>query len=181
MKTYELHVAGLKRHLPIIQIKRNLSIASFIILGDTEMVDTTAVALAKKLPDIDVIITAEAKGIPLAYELSKQMNLPRYVVARKSLKSYMNDPLIHEVQSITTEEKQILCLDFQDMAFIKYKRVAIIDDIISTGESIKILEELVSKAGGRVIAKAAILAEGAAAERDDIIFLAELPLFVHEQ
>lgn len=109
------------------------------------------------------------------------MKLPRYVVARKSLKSYMLEPLIHEVKSITTEEKQILCLDFHDVAFLKYKRVAIIDDVISTGASIKVLEELVTKAGGRVVAKAAIIAEGDATKRDDIIFLGELPLFPHHQ
>jgi len=181
MKTYELHVEGLKRHLPIIQIKENLSIASFVLLGDIEMVDAAATALAEKLPDVDLLITAEAKGIPLVYELTKRMKLPRYVVARKSIKAYMLEPLIHEVKSITTEEKQILCLDFHDVAFLKYKRVAIIDDVISTGASIKVLEELVTKAGGRVVAKAAILAEGDAIKRDDIIFLGTLPLFPHHQ
>ncbi|MGE7624345.1 phosphoribosyltransferase family protein [Viridibacillus sp. NPDC096237] len=179
MKNYELHVAGLKRHLPIIQIKENLSIASFVLSGDIEMVDAAATALAQKLPDVDLLITTEAKGIPLVYELSKRLKLPRYVVARKSVKPYMLEPLIHEVKSIKTKERQILCLDFQDSAFIKYKRVAIIDDVINTCESIKILEELVKKAGGRVIAKAAILAEGDATQRSDIIFLEELPLFPH--
>ncbi|WP_339230048.1 phosphoribosyltransferase family protein [Oceanobacillus sp. FSL K6-2867] len=177
MDTYELKVAGLKRDLPIIQIKDNLKIASFVILGDTEMVAATAPLIADKLPEVDVLVTAEAKGIPFIYEVAKQLNMAKYVVARKSIKPYMNNPIIHEVESITTQKTQTLCLDTEDVAQIKGKRVALIDDVISTGESLKALEELVEKAGGNVAAKAAILAEGDAANRDDILFIEKLPLF----
>lgn len=178
MKTYELKVAGLKRDLPVIQIKENLKIASFVILGDTEIVATTAPLIADKLPKVDILVTAEAKGIPFVYEVAKQLNMTKYIVARKSVKAYMNSPIVHEVESITTQKTQTLCLDMQDVDFIKGKRVALIDDVISTGESLKALEELVEKAGGNVVAKAAILAEGDAANRDDILFLEKLPIFM---
>lgn len=177
METYELNVAGLTRHLPIIPINENIKIASFVILGDTELVTATAPALAKKLPEADILVTAEAKGIPFIHELSKILNMKRYVVARKSVKSYMENPLTFEVNSITTQTPQILCLDQLDVELIKGKRVALIDDVISTGESMKALEELVQKADGNIVAKAAILAEGDAAEHEDIIFLEKLPIF----
>jgi len=177
MNTYLLEVAGVKRKLPIIKLNDNLSIASFVILGDTEIVCASAKEIVKKLPQIDVLITAEAKGIPLIFEISRLLNMKKYIVARKSLKPYMDSPLIDEVVSITTQKKQILVLDEHDSEYIKGKRVAIIDDVISTGESIQGIERLVKSAGGTVVAKAAILAEGSAAERDDIIFLEKLPLF----
>lgn len=176
-KTYTLTVAGVTRELPIIAITEELSIASFVILGDAELVAAAAPELAKKLPQADVLITAEAKGIPLIYEISRQLGMSHYIVARKSVKPYMADPLVSEVVSITTQKKQVLCLDQKDAAALKGKRVAIIDDVISTGESIQALEELAAKAGGEVVAKAAILAEGDAAARKDILFLEELPLF----
>lgn len=176
-ETYSIQVAGVTRELPIIQISDNLSIASFVILGDTELVCAVAPEIVKRLPDIDVIVTAEAKGIPLVFEISRLMNMKNYIVARKSIKPYMNSPIIHEVVSITTQKKQVLCLDEHDAEQIKGKRVAIIDDVISTGESIQALEELVQSVGGIVVAKAAILAEGEAANREDIIFLESLPLF----
>lgn len=177
MDTYTIEIAGLTRELPKIQITENLQIASFVILGDAELVEHTAPLLAKKLPPVDVLVTAEAKGIPLIYEVAKQLQMKEYIVARKSVKPYMENPFVHEVTSITTQKTQILCLDHKDAAQIKGKRVAIIDDVISTGESIKALAELIQKAGGTVVAKAAILAEGDAAERDDILFLEKLPLF----
>lgn len=177
METYTLNLHGLTRKLPITPISENMSIASFVILGDTELVAHAAPLLADRLPEIDVLITAEAKGIPLVYELSKQLEMKPYFVARKSTKAYMKDPLIQEVFSITTQRKQILCLDGGDARQICGKRTAIIDDVISTGESLKALEDLVAQAGGIVEAKAAILAEGDAAMRKDIIFLAELPIF----
>lgn len=177
METYELNVAGITRHLPIISINKQMKIASFVILGDTELVTAAAPALAERLPEADILVTAEAKGIPFVHELAKTLNMPRYIVARKSIKAYMENPLTHKVKSITTEEPQILCLDQQDLQHIKGKRIAIIDDVISTGESLQALEELIEKAGGNVVAKAAILAEGYAAEREDIIFLDHLPLF----
>ncbi|MDU5083479.1 phosphoribosyltransferase family protein [uncultured Tissierella sp.] len=176
-KTYSIEVAGVTRELPIIQINDNLSIASFIILGDTELVCAAAPEIVKKLPDVDILITAEAKGIPLVFEISRLLKMKKYIVARKSIKPYMNSPIIDEVVSITTQKKQLLCLDEQDAEYIKGKRVGIIDDVISTGESIQAIERLVESAGGIVAAKAAILAEGEAADRKDIIFLEYLPLF----
>ncbi|WP_176473364.1 phosphoribosyltransferase family protein [Niallia circulans] len=177
METYSLTVAGVKRELPIIPISNDLKIASFVILGDTEIVVAAASLLAEQLKDIDYLVTAEAKGIPLVHELSKQLNMLEYIVARKSVKPYMDEPLINQVVSITTQKEQLLCLDGKDAAKIKGKRIAIIDDVISTGESIRVLEELVTKAGGIVVSKAAILAEGDAAERDDIVYLEKLPVF----
>ena len=177
MKTYTLHVAGLTRELPIIKLSYDLSIASFVILGDTEIVKKTAPIIAKKLPEVDFIVTAEAKGIPLAYEISKILNLDEYIVARKSVKAYMEEPIEVEVNSITTTNSQKLYLNNQDANKIKGKRVALIDDVISTGQSLKALERLVEKAGANVVAKAAILAEGDAKDRKDIIFLEALPTF----
>ena len=177
MKTYTLHVAGLTRELPIIKLSYDLSIASFVILGDTEIVRKTAPIIAKKLPEVDFIVTAEAKGIPLAYEISKVLNLNEYVVARKSVKAYMEEPIEVEVNSITTTNSQKLYLNNQDAKKIKGKRIALVDDVISTGQSLKALERLVEKAGGKVLAKAAILAEGDAKDRKDIIFLEALPTF----
>ena len=177
MKTYTLHVAGLTRELPIIKLSYDLSIASFVILGDTEIVKKTAPIIAKKLPDVDFIVTAEAKGIPLAYEISKVLNLDEYIVARKSVKAYMEEPIEVEVNSITTTNSQKLYLNNQDANKIKGKKVALIDDVISTGQSLKALERLVEKAGANVVAKAAILAEGDAKDRKDIIFLEALPTF----
>ena len=177
MKTYTLHVAGLTRELPIIKLSYDLSIASFVILGDTEIVRKTAPIIAKKLPEVDFIVTAEAKGIPLAYEISRVLNLNEYVVARKSIKAYMEEPIEVEVNSITTTNSQKLYLNNQDAKKIKGKRVALVDDVISTGQSLKALERLVEKAGGKVLAKAAILAEGDAKDRKDIIFLEALPIF----
>ena len=177
MKTYTLHVAGLTRELPIIKLSYDLSIASFIILGDTEIVRKTAPIIAKKLPEVDFIVTAEAKGIPLAYEISRILNLNEYVVARKSIKAYMEEPIEVEINSITTTNSQKLYLNNQDAKKIKGKRIALVDDVISTGQSLKALERLVEKAGGKVLAKAAILAEGDAKDRKDIVFLEALPTF----
>ena len=177
MKTYTLHVAGLTRELPIIKLSYDLSIASFVILGDTEIVKKTAPMIAKKLSEVDFVVTAEAKGIPLAYEISKILNLNEYIVARKSIKAYMEEPIEVEVNSITTTNSQKLYLNNQDANKIKGKRVALIDDVISTGQSLKALERLVEKAGANVVAKAAILAEGDAKDRKDIIFLEALPTF----
>lgn len=174
---YEINICGVKRSLPKIKINDNLAIASFVILGDTELIVKTAPILASKLPQVDIIITAEAKGIPLVYEISKLLDMKEYIIARKSIKPYMHNPITDEVVSITTQKKQVLCLDGKDADKIKGKKVAIIDDVISTGESLSAIERLVEKAGGIITAKAAILAEGDAVKRDDIIFLEELPLF----
>lgn len=177
MNTYKLNLLSLERELPIIKIKKDLAIASFVILGDTELIQVAAKELVKKLDNVDVIVTAEAKGIPLAYEISKLLDMKEFIVARKSIKTYMNNPIIEDVQSITTKGKQFLCLDEVEAEKIKGKNVALIDDVISTGESLKTLESLVEKAGGNINKRVSILAEGDAANREDIIFIERLPLF----
>jgi len=175
-KYYTLEICGLKRQLPIMSVSEELSIASFVILGDTELVCRVAPELVKKLPPFEVIITPEAKGIPLAFEISRLLNM-NYIIVRKSIKAYMDNPLVDKVVSITTQKEQLLCLDGKDAQAIQGKRVVIVDDVISTGESINAAQRLVEKAGGIVAAKVAILAEGDAKNMDDIIFLQELPLF----
>lgn len=174
---YKLNICGITRDLPIIKISEELAIASFVILGDTELIMKAAPLLAERLSKVDYLITAEAKGIPLTYEISKILGMKDFIVARKSIKAYMDNPIVDEVISITTQKKQILCLDGKDVNKVKGKRVAIIDDVISTGESILALERLLKSAGAIVEAKASILAEGDAANRVDIIFLEKLPLF----
>lgn len=178
MKSYLLDIAGLQRELPLIRLSDSLCIASFVILGDQALVTHVAPLLVQKLPqDVDYLVTAEAKGIPLVNEMSRLMGLERYIVARKSVKPYMHHPLVDQVVSITTQKEQTLCLDGQDAQRVRGKRVVIVDDVISTGESLGALERLLQKAGAQVCAKAAILAEGDAAKRKDILFLQELPLF----
>ena len=177
MSYYELKIGQLTRHLPVVQISPDLAIASFVILGDCELVTHVAPMLKEKLPPVDYLITAEAKGIPLVNELCRLMDLPYYIVARKSVKPYMDDPLVDETVSITTQKPQTLCLDGKDAMIIRGKRVALVDDVISTGESLKTMERLVEKAGAIVVAKAAILAEDKAADRTDIVFLEKLPVF----
>lgn len=175
-KTYTLEIAGLIRQLPVIPINERMSIASFVILGDTELVCRVAPELIKKLPPFDVLVTAEAKGIPLAFEIARLLGMS-YIVARKSIKSYMENPVIEEVNSITTQKTQILSLNGEDVAQIRNRRVVIVDDVISTGESVNAVARLVEKAGGKIVAKAAILAEGDAALNPDIIYLEKLPTF----
>ena len=133
-----------------------------------------------KLPPLDYLITAEAKSIPLIYEMAKVMKMPRYLIARKSVKGYMKNPIVTKVHSITTSKEQILCLDEEDILRIKGARIGIVDDVISTGSSLAAVEHLVELAGGTVVARAAILAEGDAAKREDIIYLGTIPLFVKE-
>jgi adenine phosphoribosyltransferase len=174
--TYELKVAGLTRHLPICPVNEHLDIAAFVIFSDVELTIACATELLKKLPDYDVLLTAESKGIPLAYEMSRQTG-KKYILARKSKKLYMRDPISVEVKSITTEKVQTLYLDAGDMEYLSGKRVLLVDDVISTGESMTAMEELCKAAGGIVVGMAAILAEGDAAGREDLIYLEELPLF----
>lgn len=176
MDYYKLNVCGLERNLPIIQISDNFKIASFVLLGDAELAEKAGLELSKKV-DADIILTAEAKGISLAHEIARNIGEKSFVVARKSEKAYMNDPINVEVNSITTKNTQKLFLDFKDVEKIKGKKIALVDDVISTGESMNALENLVEKAGGKVVQKLAILAEGDAADRDDIIFLEKLPIF----
>ena len=175
MEKYTIELAGLKRELPFVDIGNNMAYASFVVISDTELISACAPLLAEKIGRCDAIITAEAKGIALAYEISKQLGLKDFIVARKSKKSYMKHPVSMPVHSITQE--QILLLDGSDSDKIKGRKVCLIDDVVSTGESLAALEDLVKAAGAEVISKACILAEGDAAKRDDIIFLEELPLF----
>ena len=174
---YSLKIAGLIRILPNIRLNEKLSIASVDVLGDAELIQATAPLLVSKLPEVDLLVGAEAKGIPLVYEMSRLMGLSRYVVVRKSIKAYMQDAMFDSVQSITTTSEQIMVLDRLDVDRIKGKRIALIDDVISTGASLATMERLVEQAGGIVVAKAAILAEGDAALRDDILYLEKLPVF----
>ena len=177
METYKLKVAGLERDLPICPVNEHLDIAAFVIFGDVELPTATAAELIKKIPEHDIMITAESKGIPLIHEMARQMGVNRYVLARKMPKLYMKDVFSVEVNSITTAKKQVLYLDGDDKNALCGKRVVIVDDVISTGESLHALESLVEQAGGKVVAKMAILAEGDAIDRKDIIALAPLPLF----
>ena len=173
---YKMKIAGLERSLPICPVNEKLDIAGFIMFSDVELTVKAAEELLKKCPEFDVIITAESKGIPLAYEMARQSGA-KYIVARKGLKLYMTDPIEIKVKSITTEAEQKLYLSSEDSKELKGKRVLIADDVISTGESLYALEELVKAAGGNTVAKAAVLAEGDAAKRTDIIYLEYLPLF----
>lgn len=176
-KFFEINIVGCIRKLPIVRISDNMNIASFVLLGDAELVVKASEKLIERIPKVDYLITAEAKGIPLVQEMARILNMKQYFVARKSVKPYMTDPFVTEVYSITTQKKQILCLDREESNKIKGKRILIVDDVISTGESLKAMEALVDKAGGIVAGRAAILAEGDAADRDDIIFLEKLPVF----
>lgn len=175
-KTYSIEIAGLKRELPLCPINDKTSIAAFIMFSDVEITVAAAGELLKKLPDFDVVVTAESKGIPLAYEIARQSG-KKYVVARKSVKLYMTNPVSVKVKSITTANVQTLYFSEDDAELVKGKRVLIADDVISTGESLKAIEELVNTAGGNIAAKAAVLAEGDAAKRKDIVFLEKLPIF----
>lgn len=171
-----MKIAGLTRELPLCPINEHLKIAAFIMFSDVEITIAAAKELLKKCGSFDVILTAEAKGIPLAYEMARQSGKP-YVVARKSKKLYMKNPISVYTTSITTSAEQTLILSEDKANMLKEKRVLIADDVISTGESLLSLEELVKAAGGIVSVKAAVLAEGDAANRDDIIYLEKLPLF----
>ena len=174
---YRLKVAGLERDLPLCPIGENLNIGAFILFGDVELTEKCSAALVEKAPEHDVMITAESKGIPLIHEMCRLSGKNRYILARKSVKLYMKDVLKCETQSITTAAKQTLYIDGDDAEFIKGKRVLIVDDVISTGGSLLSLENLVEQAGGKIVGKMTILAEGEAADRDDIIYLEKLPLF----
>ena len=175
-KFYDMTIAGLKRRLPICSVSENLDIAGFILFGDVEITIAAAKELIKKVGEFDIIATPEAKSIPLAYELSRQTGKP-YIVARKGTKVYMKDPICVNVQSITTKSEQKLYLGKDEVELLKGKRVLIVDDVISTGESLRSMQLLVKEAGGKISCSCAILAEGDAAERDEIVFLEKLPLF----
>lgn len=175
-KTYKMKIAGLERELPLCSVSDTLDIAAFVMFGDVEITEAVAAALLKKCPEHDIVVTAEAKGIPLCYEMARQ-GCRDYEIARKSIKTYDVDPISFEVKSITTNAVQKLYLASDRAKRMCGKRVLIVDDVISTGASLRVLENLVEKAGGIIVGKAAVLAEGDAAQRDDIIFLEKLPLF----
>ena len=176
---YHMTVAGLERDLPICPLNENLSIAGFVIFGDQELTVACARELLKRAPAYDYIITAEAKGIPLAHEMARQAGDKKYILARKGPKLYMRDIFSVTVNSITTAKEQKLYLDGADAALMKGKRILIVDDVISTGGSLHALETLAAKSTGTVVGCCAALAEGDAAKRTDIFFLEPLPLFLH--
>ncbi|NLD87405.1 MAG: adenine phosphoribosyltransferase [Clostridiales bacterium] len=176
-QSYRMRIAGLDRELPLCRISDDLYIGAFVIFGDVELTVAAARELLKKAPEFDYMITAEAKGIPLIHELARQSGHNKYFIARKGPKLYMSGVFEATVNSITTEKEQKLYLDTAEADIIRGKKILIIDDVISTGESLHAIEELVALAGGNVVGKMAILAEGDAQKRDDIIFLEPLPLF----
>lgn len=175
-KTYKMQIAGLERELQLFAVNDKLDIAAFIIFGDVELTVAASEKLLEKVPDFDVILTPEAKSIPLAYEMARQSGKP-YVVARKGTKVYMSNPISVCVRSITTNRDQMLYLGQDEIDIIKGKKVLIVDDVISTGESLVAVRMLLEKSGAIEAASCAVLAEGDAANRNDIIFLEPLPLF----
>ena len=177
MLTYEMKLPGVVRHLPICPVNDSLSIGAFVLFGDVELTEACAAALAKLAPPHDVMITAESKGIPLICSMARILGENRYILARKGPKLYMRDVIRYEVKSITTVARQALYLDGYDAEYMKGKRVLIVDDVISTGESLAALRGIVEEAGGIVAGQMAVLAEGDALGREDITVLADLPLF----
>jgi adenine phosphoribosyltransferase len=177
-ETYPVEIAGLKRNLRLFEIKPGLKIAILNILGDTEFVQACAKELAQKLndTDYDLLVTAEAKSIPLAYALSVETKKP-YVVFRKSYKRYMGDVLKAETLSITTGQPQTLILDEKDVELIKGKKVVIVDDVISTGSTLQGMKMVLDQAGASVAAEAAIFTDGDRAQWMHIISLGHLPVF----
>lgn len=175
--TYTIDIAGLKRDLELFPVSDDTSIAAFIIFGDVELTEKCAAELIKKAPEHDIMITAEAKSIPLIHEMARQMGKNEYVIARKGPKVYMKNLLKVTVKSITTDHEQMLCIGEKEKKLLNRKRVLIVDDVISTGESLEAIEELVNAAGGNIVGRMAVLAEGDAIDRDDITVLAPLPLF----
>ncbi len=174
---YSMNIAGLDRQLPICKVTDSLYIAGFVIFGDQELTVACAKALLERAPEYDYIITAEAKGIPLAHEMARQSGAKKYFLARKAPKLYMSGVFEVAVKSITTAKEQRLYLDTADAELMKGKRILVVDDVISTGESLLALEALVEKAGGEIVGRMAILAEGDAQAREDLIYLEKLPLF----
>ena len=176
-KSYTIKIAGIERNLPLCPLNEDLYIGAFVIFGDVELTCACARELLKMAPEHDVMITSESKGIPLIFEMARQSGVNNYIVARKMEKLYMSDVFSCEVNSITTAKKQTLYLDGKDAELMKGKRVLIVDDVISTGDSLRALEELIEHAGGNIVGRMAILAEGDAKDRDDIKYLEVLPLF----
>lgn len=176
-KTYSIEVAGVKRDLRLFSVNDNLKIAAFILFGDVELTVACSRELLKKAPEYDILVTAEAKSIPLIHEMARQAGDNSYIIARKAPKVYMENLLKVTVNSITTQNEQHLYLGDEEVSKMRGKRCLIVDDVISTGESLAAIEKLVGEAGGIVVGKMAVLAEGDAAGREDITVLAGLPLF----
>jgi len=176
-EAYEMTIAGCTRELVLCPIGENLNIGAFIMFGDVELTENCARELLKKAPEHDVLVTAEAKGIPLICEMARQEGVNHYVVARKGPKLYMKNLITTDVDSITTAKTQILCIGERETKMLQGKRVLIVDDVISTGESLHALEKLVTLAGGNIVGKMAVLAEGDAIGNPDYIYLEPLPLF----
>lgn len=174
---YEMTIAGCRRKLPLCPINATTNIAGFVMFGDVEITVKCASALLAQAPDFDIIFTAESKGIPLAFEMARQAGDKPYIVARKGEKLYMRDIIHTDVNSITTDHIQELCIGKDDADAIRGKKILIVDDVISTGESLKSLEILVNQVGGNIVGKMTVLAEGHAADREDILYLEKLPLF----
>ena len=179
METYRINIAGVERDLIKYPVDEKIDIAAFIMFGDVEVTERAAAELLKLCPEHDVVVSAEAKGIPLCYEMARQ-GCREYVIARKSVKVYMKNCAHVMVNSITTAKQQSLYLGDTDVNFLRGKRVLIVDDVISTGESLRALEELMEVCEANVVGKAAVLAEGAAKDRDDIIYLEPLPVFIKD-
>lgn len=175
--TYQMDIAGLKRDLPLCKVADDLYIGAFVMFGDVELTVHCARELLRRAPEYDYLIAPEAKAIPLLYEMARQSGAAKYFLARKGAKAYMSGTFEVEVRSITTMHIQQLVIDTADAELMRGKRMLIIDDVISTGESLHAMEELVTKAGGIIAGKMAVLAEGDAQKRPDIITLAPLPLF----
>ena len=174
---YTMQIAGLTRDLPLCPVSDSLSIAAFILFGDAPLTVACADELLKRAPEYDYLLTAEAKSIPLIHEMARQHGDETYFIARKGMKVYLTDPITVTLRSITTQREQTLYLGSADAEKIRGKRILIVDDVISTGESLTAMETLVAQAGGTVVGKMAVLAEGDAADRKDIIYLNPLPLF----
>ena len=174
---HKMNIAGLDRALPLCPISDELMIGAFVIFGDPELTTACASELLQRAPEYDYLISAEAKGIPLVHEMARLAGNQKYFLARKAPKLYMTGVFVAEVHSITTEKEQKLYLDTADAELMKGKRILIVDDVISTGESLHAIEQLVELAGGIICGKMAILAEGDATERSDLIYLEKLPLF----
>lgn len=175
--TYHMSINGVERDLPLCPLNDQLMIGAFVIFGDVELTVAAAAGLLEKMPDCDYMLAPEAKAIPLIHEMARQSGRNTYLLARKAPKLYMDGVFETTVRSITTAKEQKLYMDGNDARKMKGKKIVIIDDVISTGESLKAVEQLVHDAGGIVVGRMAILAEGDAAKRDDILFLEPLPLF----
>ena len=172
-----MNIAGCERKLPICPLNDKLSIGAFVIFGDPELTTAVSKALLERAPEYDYLISAEAKGIPLVHEMARLAGNQKYFLARKAPKLYMTGVFEVTVRSITTAKEQKLYLDTADAELMKGKRILIVDDVISTGESLRAIEELIARAGGEICGRMTILAEGDAIDRDDIVYLEPLPLF----